>query len=146
MRTTKSMRSTADAPVESVGATPSIKSQLDPNAKMRPPVLSCTRKIDPVCPADRLLGLAIVQDDVFASVKAKLFEVAKSSVLVVSLAATEIAEILPLAAETVTSPAELIVMPPAVVAVFSMRLTLTVDISGRLYGPGGGCWIAGVSG
>ena len=85
-------------------------------------------KIEPVCPAAKLLGLANVQDDVFASVKAKLFEVAKSSVLVVSLAATEIAEMLPLAAATVISPALLIVMPPTEVSGDSTFATLSVDI------------------
>ena len=140
------MRSTAEAAVESVGALPPANSQLDANAKMRPPVPSWTIKIEPVCPAAKLLGLANVQDDVFDSTNEKLFDVAKSSVLTVSTAATEPAEILPLAAATVTSPALLIVMPPTEVSGDSTLATLSVDISGRLYGPGGVCWIAGVSG
>ena len=87
-----------------------------------------------------------MQDEVFASVRAKLFDVAKSSVLLVSDAAIEIAEMLPFAVSNVTRPVPLIENPPSVVEVCSTLLTLRIDISRGLYGPGGVCWIAGVSG
>ena len=85
-------------------------------------------QIEHVCPSDGLLGLANVQDEVLASVNSKLLEVAKSSVFVVSLAAIEMSEMLPLAAATVTSPAVLIVMPPTAVSGDSIFATLSFDI------------------
>ncbi len=63
-----------------VGAVPPAKSQYDPNDKVRDPVLSCTKKIDPDCPAVRLLGLASVT--LVPSVSVKLLLSAKSGVTV----------------------------------------------------------------
>ena len=73
--------STALAPVDNVGAVPSLKSQYDPNAAVREPVPSCVINMTPLCPAEILEGLAKVVLPV--RVVEKLLAVLKSNVIVV---------------------------------------------------------------
>ena len=63
-----------------VGAVPPAKSQKLPNEAVLDPVPSCKRKIDPDCPAVRLLGFASVT--FVPSVSVKLLLSAKSGVTV----------------------------------------------------------------
>ena len=66
--------------MDRVGAVPPAKSYIEPNASVLLPVPSCETKIDPLCPAVKLLGLASVR--LPPKVTLKLLATAKSGVIV----------------------------------------------------------------